>query len=72
MPETPVIRLACLHCDTDECDGVMEIPLDWSDVFEVQSYEDACKPVALDDAVRSPFEWYTHLGVCPDCKLVIK
>lgn len=68
MPESPVIRLACQRCDTEECDGITAIPMDWSDVSEVQSYEDACRPVALDDPVRSPFEWYTHLGVCPDCR----
>ena len=65
---TPQIRLACQHCDTDECDGVTEIPPDWSDVQEVQGFAAACEPIAADDQTRSPFEWYTHLGTCPACQ----
>jgi hypothetical protein len=55
------IRLSCLHCDNDDCDGVDEIPADWKYVDEVQSYEDS-----MDDTVEDG-QWWTHLGVCPDC-----
>lgn len=64
----PRIRLACHHCDTDEYDGVTEIPPDWSDVDEIQSYEASLVPVEMNDSTRSPLEWYTHLGTCPDCQ----
>lgn len=62
------IRLACLYCDTDECDGVSGIPPGWSDVEEVQSLAASQQEVPLDHPTRSPLEWYTHLGVCPECR----
>lgn len=61
------IRLACAYCDTEECDWIDEIPPNWHDVDKFQSYEESIKEVAADDTRRSPTEWYTHLGVCPDC-----
>ncbi len=61
------IRLACLYCHTDECDGIAAIPVNWHDVDEFQSYEESIKEIAADDTQRSPTEWYTHLGVCPEC-----
>ena len=67
---TQQIRLACQYCDTAECDGVTEIPPDWSDVQEVQSIAASCEPIAPDDQTRSPLEWYTHLGVCPACRKI--
>lgn len=66
----PQIRLACQHCDTNECDGVTEIPPGWSDVQEVQTLAAACEPIEADDQTRSPFEWYTHLGTCPACQKI--
>lgn len=66
MPGT--IRLACLYCDTDECDGVAAIPPNWTEVEEVQSYAESLKEISADDSIRSPLEWYTHLGVCPECQ----
>jgi hypothetical protein len=67
---TSQIRLACQFCDTDECDGVTEIPSNWSDVHEVQSFNAAYEPIAADDQTRSPFEWYTHRGDCPECQTI--
>jgi hypothetical protein len=64
------IRLGCLYCDTSECDGVDEIPLDWADVQFVQSYAATREEIAADDPKQSPFEWYTHLGVCPACQKI--
>jgi hypothetical protein len=65
-------RLACLYCDTTECDGVQVIPDDWADVDFVRSYARACEEVAFDDPKRSVFDWYTHLGVCPDCQKIYR
>ena len=70
MPMPPQIRLACQYCDTDECDGVTEIPGDWTDVQEVQCFAASREAIAYDDPTRSPFEWYTHLGVCPACQKI--
>jgi hypothetical protein len=67
---TAPIRLACQYCDSSECDGVESIPPDWTDVFEVQSYAASCEEIPPDDKTRSPFEWYTHLGVCPECRKI--
>ena len=64
------IRLGCMYCDRGDFDGVDKIPADWVDVEEVRSYEEACRPVAIEDRSRSVMDWETHLGVCPDCKRV--
>ena len=66
MPEK--IRLACRNCDTEECDGIEEIPADWVEVQFVQTLEASQQEVALNDDSRSVTEWYTHLGLCPDCQ----
>lgn len=50
-----MIRLACICCDRDDCDGVSEIPPGWTDVVEVPS-----APDLLSD-------WWTHSGICPEC-----
>jgi hypothetical protein len=67
---TELIRLACQYCDTQEFDGIAEVPPDWVDVMEVQSYEASREEIPADDMMRSPFEWYTHLGVCPECQKI--
>ncbi len=64
------IRLACLYCDTSECDGVSKLPANWADIQRVQSYPASREEIAADDPQRSPFEWYTHLGVCPACQKI--
>ena len=64
------IRLACIYCDTSECDGINIVPTDWTDVQSVQSYAASCEEIMADDPKRSPFEWYTHLGVCPACQKI--
>ena len=61
------IRLACLHCDRDDCDGIQEIPADWLDVFEFQSDESSLDEIPVDDQSRSSLDWYTHIGICPEC-----
>ena len=62
------IRLACHLCDRIDFDGIEVLPDDWTDIQEVQSLADSLRVVPLDDRKKSPFEWYTHLGTCPDCQ----
>lgn len=66
MPE--MIRLACRSCDTEDCDGVDEIPEGWVDVDFVQTLEASQQEIPLNDDSRSVTEWYTHLGLCPQCQ----
>lgn len=61
------IRLACRFCDRDDCDGVRELPFDWFAIEEVQAFEVAIQTAAASNTRTSVFDWYTHLGVCPDC-----
>jgi hypothetical protein len=67
------IRLACMNCDRDDCDGITPAQLaqaiqsGWVDVTEEQSYERSLEEVPLDSPDRSAMEWWTHLGWCPDC-----
>lgn len=61
------IRLACLYCDRNDFDSVDEIPSDWFEVDEVQTYEESCQQATPTDPKVSVFDWYTHLGVCPEC-----
>jgi hypothetical protein len=62
------IRLACLFCDREDLDGVDSLPSDWFAVDEVQSYEESIREADLTNANVSVFDWYTHLGVCPECQ----
>ena len=63
-----LIRLACSDCDTEECNGIFEIPASWKDVTEVQSSVAAFAEVPAADKTRSVMQWYTHLGLCPMCQ----
>ena len=62
------IRLACIECDTNACDGIDKIPEGWGHVSEFQSYEESLAYVSPNDKTRSVLDWYTHLGVCPKCQ----
>ena len=62
------IRLACRDCDTDVCDGINEIPADWKEVIEVQSFDEALAPVDPSNNLQRLTDWYTHLGLCPNCQ----
>ena len=66
------IRLACVDCDRDDCDGVAEIPAGWVDVSEVSSLAEALTTYEEGDGEPpegySVLDWYTHLGWCPDCR----
>lgn len=61
------IRLACRFCDSHDYDFVESLPTDWFDIQEVQSYQDSLRQVTRSVNERSVFDWYTHLGVCPEC-----
>ena len=62
------IRLACLGCDGDDCDGISEKELErciaegWTDITEEQTHRQSRKQ-NVDLTV-----WWTCIGVCPDCQ----
>lgn len=62
------IRLACMFCDRNDFDGVSALPSDWFAVDEVQTYEESIREADLSDTTVSVLDWYTHLGVCPECQ----
>ena len=62
------IRLACIECDTNAFDGIDKIPEAWGSVSEFQSFEDSLAYVSPYDKTHSVLDWYTHLGLCPDCQ----
>ena len=61
------IRLGCLFCDRNDYDGVRELPGDWTDIDEVQSFEESIKPIDIDDSHGDVTFWQTHMRGCPDC-----
>ena len=62
LAEKPkTIRLACQLCDTQEADGVSEIPAGWDEVWAFSDKELASRDVG---------EWWTHLGYCPECSVL--
>ncbi len=67
------IRLACAECDRDDMDGIHRLPPDWTNITFVQSLAASRKVAPASDANgQSPFEWYTHLGLCPACQRVLE
>lgn len=62
------IRLACMFCDREDFDGVSALPSDWFAVDEVQSYEKSIQEAELLCRDVSVLDWFTHLGVCPECQ----
>ena len=62
------IRLGCNCCDREDFNGVDQLPSDWTDIHEVQSFEDATREVDWEEQSRSALDWQTHLGICPDCQ----
>jgi len=70
------IRLACVSCDRQDFDGITAAELQqaieagWEDVAKVQSFAESC--TTYENPADAPpgfsaFEWWTHLGTCPDC-----
>ena len=62
------IRLACEYCDTEECAHIEVIPIGWADIREIQFYGKSLEEIRADDKNRTMLEWFTHLGVCPECQ----
>jgi hypothetical protein len=62
------IRLACRFCDRNDFDGIGTLPTDWFDIDEVQTYQESIREANLSDRKVSVLDWYTHLGVCPECQ----
>jgi hypothetical protein len=72
---TPV-RLACISCERDDCDGITEDELawkvanGWAGVSREQTWKESATAYKNpEDAPPgySVFDWWTHLGYCPDC-----
>ena len=70
------VRLACRECDREDFDCISQPQLDaapslgWQDIGFVQSGRDAF--TTYDNPEQAPpgysvLDWYTHLGLCPDC-----
>jgi len=75
MPKS-TIRLACMECDRSDFDFISPAQLretvraGWKDVERVQTFRQACKtsdPSKPTLTGHSAFEWWTHIGWCPDC-----
>ena len=62
---TVEIQLGCGTCYRNDFECVTKLPNDWTDITEVCSYK-SIREVAVDDMSRSPLDWQTHLGTCPD------
>jgi hypothetical protein len=54
-----IIRLDCLFCDQNDCDGVDAIPISWFSVEEAQEMAASLKEGDAQDEVTC---WQTHLG----------
>lgn len=63
-----IIRLACMQCDTDEAAWVKEVPPGWEVCCEVQTTQKSLQPASEYHKHSETLEWYTHLGLCPDCR----
>jgi hypothetical protein len=57
-----------MFCDRDDCDFVETIPDTWFSVDEVQSYEASLQEADLSRSDICVFDWFTHVGVCPECQ----
>ncbi len=66
--ESETIRLGCIHCDRNDCDGVEVVPADWQRVSKIQNWLESVQPVEQGDkSGRCAVDWQTHLGICPEC-----
>jgi hypothetical protein len=70
------IRLACEMCSREDMDGITVRQLKecqdmgWTGIAREQTYAESVK--TYDDPADAPpgysvLDWYTHLGICPDC-----
>jgi hypothetical protein len=74
---TAPIRLACAYCNREDMDGITQEQLEqcrtrgWTDITETQSYEESLRTYENPADAPPGFDvtaWYTHIGVCPDCR----
>lgn len=74
--ERRTYRLGCCRCYRDDFDNLTRaefrraIASGWRDVSREQTYAQACK--TYDNPADEPpgysvLDWWTHLGMCPDC-----
>jgi hypothetical protein len=74
-PRGATIRLSCAYCENDH-DGITPAGLaalkraGWADIQRMQTYNQSIK--TYDDPAKAPpgysvFDWFTHLGICPEC-----
>lgn len=65
-------RLACQGCDRDDFDGVKRLPKGWDYIRRVQSLKESLTTYDRDEYPKgySVLDWYTHMGICPDCREV--
>ena len=76
VPEN-CVRLACRCCDREDHDGITSTHLaileaTWHRVTEFQSWKDSVTIWTDEQCLKegkSNFEWFTHLGLCPECQL---
>lgn len=77
------IKLGCFNCDDESLNGISEAELEqaiaagWTEIEYEQSYENSmlCEEsynaLGFDHgkhrATFSVLDWWTHLGLCPDC-----
>ena len=67
------IRLACMLCDRQDFDGISPkelaraIASGWQEVGRVQTYAEASRTYIDPPPGYSVFDWWTHLGWCPEC-----
>jgi len=64
----PPIRLACASCDREDDDGVWRLPKDWIGIQKWQTLSDSLRCVEEVNSQQNLFEWYTHMGYCPECQ----
>ena len=66
------VRISCYMCDA-ELDGVDKVPVGWTHVDELRSYERSIEEVPLGQDVNkygdTVHDWETHRGFCELCSL---
>ena len=61
------IRLGCVRCDREDFDGISSLPDDWTEVTQLQTLDEATRPIGQLDS-GSSWSWETHIGICPECQ----
>jgi hypothetical protein len=73
----PTVRLTCRLWGRDDKDFITPEQLElcsrdgWRDIDEFQSFEEACQTYESPADQPPDFDilaWYTHTGICPECR----